>query len=140
MSSTMKVDIVSAEANIFTGEANMVVVTGELGELGIKSGHAQLLTRLKPGHVRVQLSDGTEELFYISGGFLEVQPDIVTVLADTADRAQNLDEAAALEAQKHAQKLLHDNQADIDYATALTQLAQATAQLEAIRLLKRNLQ
>jgi F-type H+-transporting ATPase subunit epsilon len=140
MSSTMKVDIVSAEANIFSGVATSLLITGELGELGIKPGHSQLLTRLKPGHVCVTLENGTQELFYVSGGFLEVQPDIVTVLADTADRAQNLDELAALEAQKHAQKLLHDTHADIDYATALAELAQATAQLEAIRLLKRNLQ
>ncbi len=139
MSFTMKVDIVSAEANIFSGKATSVIVTGEMGELGIKPGHSQLLTQLKPGHVNVKLEDGTEEFFYVSGGFLEVQPDVVTILADTAQRAQNLDELAALEAQKYAQKLLKDTQADVDYATALAELAQATAQLEAIRLMKRNL-
>ncbi len=140
MAETIKVDIVSAEASIFSGVATMVVVTGELGEIGVMPGHAQLLSPLKPGHVVVELPDGQKEYFYISGGFLEVQPDIVTILADTAARAENLDELAAVEAQKHAQKLLQDTRADIDYATALTELAQATAQLEAIRLLKRNLQ
>jgi len=133
------VDIVSAEANIFSGVAEMVFATGELGELGIPYGHAQLLTTLKPGQVRLLQEDGSEELFYISGGFLEVQPDRVTVLADAAERAADLDEAAALEAKRRAEKLFEDKQADMDYAEALAELARAVAQLRAIQMLKKKI-
>jgi F-type H+-transporting ATPase subunit epsilon len=136
---TIQIDIVSAESHIYSGSAQMVFVTGELGEIGIAPGHAQLLTRLKPGYVRVLHADKTEEVFYISGGFVEIQPDIITVLADSAERAQDLDEEAALEAQAQAKRLLEDKQAEIDYATALQELAQAAAQLQAIAQLKRKL-
>lgn len=131
------VSIVSAESHIFAGKAAMVCASGQEGELGIPHGHAQLLTQLRPGHVRVVQEDGSEELFYVSGGFLEVQPDRVTVLADSAERAADLDEAAAKEAIKRAQKLLEDKQADLDYAAAMTELAMATAQLQTIQELKR---
>jgi F-type H+-transporting ATPase subunit epsilon len=139
MAFTIKVDIVSAESNIYSGNAKMVFLTGEMGELGIAPGHSQLLTRLKPGHVRLQLQDDTEEVFYISGGFAEIQPDIVTVLADTAERAQDIDEIAAIEAHEEAERLLRDNKAEVDYAEVLSQLAQAAAQLQAIQQLKRKL-
>lgn len=136
---TIQIDIVSAESNIYSGTAQMVFVTGELGEIGIAPGHAQLLTRLKPGYVRVLHADKSEDVFYISGGFVEIQPDMVTVLADSAERAQDIDEEAALEAQAQAKRLLEDKQAEIDYATALQELAQAAAQLQAIAQLKRKL-
>jgi len=131
------VDIVSAEAHIFSGQASMVFATGELGELGIPFGHSQLLTTLKPGQVRLLQEDGSEELFYVSGGFLEVQPHRVTVLADVAERAADLDEVAAIEAKKRAEKLFEDKQADMDYAEALAELARAVAQLRAIQALKK---
>ena len=102
MASTIQCDIVSAEAEIFSGEASMVVITGEEGELGIAPRHAPLLTRIKPGQVRVMLPDGGEEFYYVSGGMLEVQPHVVTVLADTAARATDLDEAAAVKAKADA--------------------------------------
>jgi len=133
----VNVDIVSAEAQIFSGKAEMVFASGELGELGIPFGHAQLLTRLKPGHIRLRQENGEEEIFYVSGGFLEVQPETVTVLADVAERAADLDEAAAIEAKKRAEKLLDDKQAKVDYATALVELARATAQIKAIEALKK---
>lgn len=139
MAFTMKIDIVSAESSIYSGDASMVFLTGEMGELGVAPGHSQLLTRLKPGHVRVLLPDNTEEVFYISGGFAEIQPDIVTVLADTAERAQDIDEVAAIEAREEAERLLKDNKAEMDYAEVLAQLALAAAQLQAIQQLKRKL-
>ncbi|MAZ39149.1 MAG: F0F1 ATP synthase subunit epsilon [Legionellales bacterium] len=131
------VDIVSAEAHIFSGKAQMLFASGELGEMGVSFGHAQLLTSLKPGYVRLRKQDGNDEIFYISGGFLEVQPEHITVLADVAERAADLDEAAALEAKKQAQKLLEGKQAQLDYAVALMELARASAQLRAIQALKR---
>lgn len=139
MAFTIKVDIVSAESNIYSGIASMVLLTGEMGELGIAPGHSQLLTRLKPGHVRVQLPDNSEEIFYISGGFAEIQPDIVTILADTAERAQDIDEIAAKEAHEEAERLLRDNKAEVDYAEVLARLAETAAQLQAIQQLKRKL-
>lgn len=138
MSFTMKIDIVSAEASIYSGTAKMIFLTGEEGELGIAPGHSQLLTTLKPGHVRIELADDMQEIFYISGGFAEIQPDIVTILADTAERAQDLDEVAAVYAREQAEKLLKDK-TDVDYATVLAQLAQAAAQLEAIQQLRKKL-
>lgn len=131
------VSIVSAESHIYSGKAAMVCASGKDGELGIPYGHAQLLTQLKPGHVRVIHEDGSEELFYVSGGFLEVQPDRVTVLADSAERAADLDEAAAQEAVKRAQKMLEDQQTELDYAAAMSELAMASAQLQTIQELKR---
>ncbi|HSJ47614.1 MAG TPA: F0F1 ATP synthase subunit epsilon [Gammaproteobacteria bacterium] len=136
MAMTMHVDIVSAEAEIFSGTATMVFAPAEMGELGIAPRHTQLLTRLKPGEVRVVDEKGEEQSFYVSGGILEVQPHVVTVLSDTALRAKDLDEAAALQAKEQAEKLLADNQSDIDYAKAQLELAEAVAQLRAIQKIR----
>jgi F-type H+-transporting ATPase subunit epsilon len=136
MAMTLHVDIVSAEAEIFSGTATMVFAPAELGEVGITPRHAPLLTRLKPGEVRVQSQSGGEESFFVSGGMLEIQPHIVTVLADTAIRAADLDEAKALEAKERAERLLADQSADIDYARAQAELAESVAQLAAIRKLR----
>ena len=137
--STIQCDIVSAEAEIFSGEASMVVVTGEEGELGIAPRHAPLLTRIKPGQVRVMLPEGGEEFYYVSGGMLEVQPHVVTVLADTATRAADLDEAAALKAKEEAERALADRSADMEMAEAQAQLAEAAAQLAALERLRKKL-
>ena len=137
--STIQCDIVSAEAEIFSGEASLVVVTGEEGELGIAPRHAPLLTRIKPGQVRVMLPEGGEEFYYVSGGMLEVQPHVVTVLADTAARAADLDEAAAVKAKEDAERALADRSADIGMAEAQSQLAEAVAQLAALERLRKKL-
>lgn len=137
MAMTLHVDIVSAEAEIFSGTATMVFAPAEMGEVGISPRHTPLLTRLKPGEVRVQTDDGEEQSFFVSGGMLEVQPHVVTVLADTAIRAANLDEAQALEAKERAEKLLSDKTADIDYAKAQAELAESIAQLSTIRKLRK---
>jgi len=136
MAMTMHVDIVSAESEIFSGTATMVFAPAEMGEVGIAPRHAPMLTRLKPGEVRVQDQDNAEQSFFVSGGMLEVQPHVITILADTAIRADNLDEAQALEAKERAEKLLSDKSADIDYAKAQAELAQSMAQLAAIRKLR----
>ena len=135
--STIQCDIVSAEAEIFSGEASMVVVAGEEGELGIAPRHAPLLTRIKPGQVRVMLPEGGEEFYYVSGGMLEVQPHVVTVLADTAARAADLDEAAALKAKEEAERAIADRSADMGMAEAQSQLAEAVAQLAALERLRK---
>lgn len=135
----MQIEIVSAEKEIFSGEATHIVVTGLLGELGIYPGHTQLLTALKPGPVRIVKPSGEDEILYISGGILEVQPQLVSILADTAIRAADLDELAALEAKEHAERILNDKQSDIDYAKATAELAQAVAQLQVISKLKKKL-
>jgi F-type H+-transporting ATPase subunit epsilon len=137
MTATLRLDIVSAELLIFSGEVEMIFVTGEMGELGIAPGHAQLLTTLKPGQVRVITKEKQEEVFYISGGMLEVQPYIVTVLADTAIRAENLDEAAALSAKEQAEKALSGKLSTIDLAKATAELERITAQVRAIQRLKK---
>lgn len=137
MTMTIHVDIVSAEADIFSGLAEMVFAPAVLGEVGITPRHAPLLTPLKPGEVRVRLSPEKEESFYISGGLLEIQPHVVTVLADTALRAHDLDEASALEAKQRAEKMLADRQADIDYARAQAELVEAMAQLQAIERMRK---
>lgn len=131
--STMQVEVVSAEQEIFSGKATMLIATAESGELGIYPQHTPLLTNLKAGDVRVQTEDGEEQVIYVSGGILEVTPKKVTVLSDTAIRADDLDEAAALEAQRKAEKALKDSNADIDYARAKAELAQAAAQLQALK-------
>ena len=136
MAMTLHVDIVSAEAEIFSGTATMVFAPAEMGEVGIAPRHAPLVTRLKPGEVRVQTQDGEEKSFFVSGGLLEVQPHVITVLADTAIRAADLDEAQALEARERAEKMLADKTADIDYAKAQSELAQSMAQLAAIKKLR----
>jgi F-type H+-transporting ATPase subunit epsilon len=136
MAMTLHVDIVSAESEIFSGTATMVFAPAEMGEVGIAPRHTPLLTRLKAGEVRVQTQGGEEQSFYVSGGMLEVQPHVVTVLADTAIRADSLDEAQAMEAKERAEKLLADKSADIDYAKAQAELAESMAQLAAIRKLR----
>jgi F-type H+-transporting ATPase subunit epsilon len=136
MAMTLHVDIVSAEAEIFSGTATMVFAPAEMGEVGVAPRHAPLVTRLKPGEVRVQTQEGEELSFFVSGGLLEVQPHVVTVLADTAIRADDLDEAQAQEAKARAEKMLSDKTADIDYAKAQAELAQSIAQLAAIKKLR----
>ncbi len=136
MSMTLHVDIVSAEAEIYSGTVTMVFAPAEMGEVGIAPRHAPMLTRLKPGEVRVQTQEGEEQSCFVSGGLLEVQPHVVTVLADTAIRAHDLDEAAALEAKERAEQMLSDKQADIDYARAQAELVESMAQLAAIRKLR----
>lgn len=140
MSSTAKLrlDIVSVEKQIFSGDVEMVFVTGEMGELGIKAGHSQLLTTLRPGFVRAILPNQEEEVFYISGGMLEVQPYIVSVLADTADRAENLDEVAALEAKAQAEKVLAGKSSQIDIARATAELAEAIARLRTLNRIRKH--
>ena len=139
MTQTIRVDIVSAEAEIFSGEATMVVASGELGELGIAPRHAPLITRLKPGHVDVILANGERQQFYVSGGMLEVQPEVVTVLADDASRTSDLDEAAALQARKEAEDALANRTAEMDVAQAQAKLAEAMAQLQALERLRKSL-
>ncbi|MEN8108732.1 MAG: F0F1 ATP synthase subunit epsilon [Pseudomonadota bacterium] len=136
MAMTLHVDIVSAEAEIFSGTATMVFAPAEMGEVGIAPRHTPLLTRLKAGEVRVQTQEGDELSFFVSGGMLEIQPHVVTVLSDTAIRADDLDEAQALEARDRAEKMLADKSADIDYAKAQAELAQSMAQLAAIKKLR----
>ena len=137
MATTIRCDIVSAEEEIFHGNAQMVIATGEMGELGIAPRHAPLITRLKPGQVRVQLEGGEEQFFYVSGGILEVQPNVVTVLADTAIRAKDLDEGAAARAKAEAERLLANRTDAMEVAQAQVELAQAIAQLQAIERLRK---
>lgn len=134
---TLRLDIVSAEKEIFSGEAEMVFVSGLMGELGIAPGHAPLLTPLKPGNVKALLPNKQEELFYVSSGMLEVQPFVVTVLADTALRAADIDEAAAIEAKEKAEQAIANKSADIDMARAAAELAEAIAQIRTIQNLKK---
>ena len=136
MAKKLHVDIVSAEQQIFSGEATMVIAPGESGELGILPEHAPLLTRIKPGTVRIVTGDGEEEVIYVSGGMMEVQPDMVTVLADTSVRAHDLDEAKALEAERLAKEALANRTGAMEHAKALAELAEASAQLAAIRKLR----
>ena len=139
MASTIRCDIVSAEAEIFHGEAEMIVATGELGELGIAPRHAPLITRLKPGKVVVTLPGGEKLDFAISGGILEVQPQVVTVLADTAIRAQDIDEAAVLAAKAEAERVLSNRGETMDIEHAQKRLAEVTAQLQALERLRKTL-
>ncbi len=136
MAMTIHCDIVSAEEEIFSGLVDMLVATGEMGELGVNYGHAPLLTSLVPGPVRIVTQDGQEKIFYVSGGFLEVQPGIVSVLADTAIRADDVDEAAAEEARREAEHALANQTGDFDYGRASAQLAEAAAQLATLRKMK----
>ena len=134
---TIHVDVVSAEASIFSGEAKFVTLPGEMGELGIYPRHTPLITRIKPGAVRIVRADNDEEEFvFVAGGILEVQPNVVTVLADTAIRGHDLDEAKANEAKQKAEEALRNKDATIDYAVAQAELASAVAQLAAIRKLR----
>ncbi len=138
MSMTIHVDIVSAEEQIFSGLAEMVYAPAIMGEVGIAPRHTPLISPLKPGEVRLDLGNGKEEFFYISGGVLEVQPHVVTILSDTAIRAHDLDEAAAIEAKKRAEEALSDQKSDIDVAKARAEIAAAAAQIAAIQKLKIN--
>lgn len=137
MAMTLQCDIVSAEREIFSGLVEMVITTGSLGEIGIAYGHAPLLTGIKPGPVRLIKQGGAEEIFFVSGGYLEVQPYHVTVLADTALRADDMDEAAALDAQQLAQQQLADQSSEIDFQRAAIQLAEAAAQLRTLQAIKK---
>jgi F-type H+-transporting ATPase subunit epsilon len=134
---TIKVEIVSAEGEIFSGEATMVFAPGSQGDLGITPRHAPLLTLLKAGEVRVQTPDGAEQVFYVGGGALEIQPTVVTVLADTALRAKDIDEAAALAAKQRAEEALKDRAGAIDHAEALAELARVAAQLKILERLRK---
>ena len=137
MAMTVHVDIVSAESEIFSGTATMVHASGVMGDLGILPRHTPLLTKLKPGEVRVERADGEEEFYYVSGGMLEIQPHCITVLADTAIRAKDLDEAAAKQAKERAEQAMRDKKGEIDLAQAERELAEAMAQLQAIQKLRK---
>ena len=139
MAITVHVDVVSAEEKIFSGLAEFVVLPGEVGELGILPGHKPLMTRIKPGAVRLKLpNQAEEELIFVAGGILEVQPGLVTVLADTAIRGHDLDEVKASEAKRKAEEALADRSAELDYARAQSELAEAVAQLAAIQRLRKS--
>ena len=137
MAMTVHCDIVSAEKQLFSGLVELVVAAGVEGDLGVMPGHAPLLTRLKPGPVRVKKQNGDEEVFYVSGGFLEVQPKLVTVLADTAERAQDMDGAQAEEAKQRAKEALEGKNTDMDYSRAAITLAEASARLRTIEQIKK---
>ena len=134
MAATLHVDVVSVEENIFSGEASFVALPGEVGELGIYPRHTPLITRIKPGAVRILRADnGQEEFVFVAGGILEVQPNAVTVLADTAIRGKDLDEAKANDAKKHAEEAMRNAKSDIDFAKAQSEFAEMAAQIAALR-------
>ena len=134
MATTLHVDVVSVEENVFSGEATFVALPGEVGELGIYPRHTPLITRIKPGAVRIQRADnGQEEFVFVAGGILEVQPNVVTVLADTAIRGKDLDEARANEAKKSAEEAMRNAKSDIDFAKAQSEFATMAAQIAALR-------
>ena len=135
--STIQVEIVSAEGEIFSGPASMVFLPASEGDIGVAPRHAPLLTLLKPGEVRVRTPDGNEQVFYVGGGALEIQPNVVTVLADTALRAKDIDEAAALAAKQRAEEALKDRAGRIDHAEALAELARIAAQLKILERLRK---
>lgn len=138
MAMTIHVDVVSAEQAIFSGVAEFVAVPAEMGELGIYPRHTPLITRLKPGSVRMKIpNQAAEELVYVSGGILEVQPNVVTILSDTAIRGHDLDETKALEAKQQAEEAMKNRAASMDYAKAQSELAEAVAQLQAIQKIRR---
>lgn len=139
MAAKTHLDIVSAEREIYSGPVEMVVATGDLGEIGVIAGHAPLLAVLKPGEIRVIPKEGTEEIYYVSGGMLEVQPYHVTVLADEVERAADLDEAAAIEAKREAEKAMSSKQSEIDYSKAAAELARAVAQIRAIQKIRKHM-
>ncbi len=139
MAITVHCDIVSAEDEIFSGQVEMIIAAGTLGDLGIAPGHAPLLSELKPGPIRLVTLGGNEEVFYVSGGFLEVQPSQVKILADTALRADDMDEAAAAEAKHHAEQALENQSGDFDYSRAAAQLAEAAAQLRTLQAIRKKM-
>ena len=130
---TIHVDVVSAEESIFSGEARFVALPGEAGELGIYPRHTPLITRIKPGSVRIEMANGDEEFVFVAGGILEVQPNCVTVLSDTAIRGKDLDEAKASDARKQAEEAVKNAKSDIDLAKATSELAVMAAQIAALR-------
>lgn len=136
MTTTVHCSIVSAEEEIFSGQVEMVVATGTMGDLGIMPGHTPLLTGVRPGPVRLVLEGGEEEIFFASGGYMEVQPTSITILADTAIRAHDLDEAAAVEAQKKAEQELSDQRADFDFARVAADLQEQAAMLRTIQKIR----
>ena len=138
MAMTVHCDIVSAEEELFSGLVERVIAHGNLGDLGIMPGHAPLLTELQPGPIRVQRQGGAEEIYYVSGGFLEVQPNLVSVLADTAVRADDLDEAAAQEAKEVALKAMNDQASELEYSRATAELAEAMAKLRTVQQMRRH--
>lgn len=133
MANTIHVDVVSAEESIFSGEAKFVSLPGEAGELGIFPRHTPLITRIRPGSVRIEMADGSEEFVFVAGGILEVQPDCVTVLSDTAVRGKDLDEEKAVAAKAAAEEALKNAKGDIDIAMAQSELAVMAAQIAALR-------
>jgi len=138
LAGTLQVDIVSAEKAIFSGRAKLVVVSGEEGELGIYPGHTQLLSAIKPGQVKIVAKDGSEQFYYVSGGFVEAQPDVVTILADTVIRAKDIDENKALAAKDRAEKLLASSKKlDDNYNAIIIELTKAIAQLQVLKNIKR---
>lgn len=138
MANSFQCEVVSAEQSIFSGEISQIIVAGTEGDLGILPGHTPLMTELAPGPLRVIRGEGEEEeIYYVTGGFLEVQPDLVSVLADTAVRANDLDEAQAEEARKEALKSLNEQQSDLDYTRAAAELAEAVAKLRTLDQLRR---
>ena len=139
MATTVQCEIVSANESLFSGPVEMVVATGSLGELGINAGHAPLLSDLKPGPVRIIKEADNEEIYYLSGGYLEVQPNAISILADTAVRADDIDEAAAAEAVKAAEQGLANQAGEIEYSKAAAMLAEATAQLRTVQTLRKKL-
>ncbi len=139
MAMTTTCDIVSAEEAIFSGSVTMVVATGVMGELGILPGHTALLTQLRPGPIRLIKEGGEEDIFYCSGGILEVQPTVVTILADTVERAGSLDQAAAEEARKQAEQALANQKDEVDYANAAAQLAEAAARLRTLDAIRKKM-
>tara|TARA_Y100001933_G_scaffold197082_1_gene197680 strand:- start:362 stop:787 length:426 start_codon:yes stop_codon:yes gene_type:complete len=139
MNSTVQCNIVSADESLFSGSVSMVIATGSLGEMGITPGHAPLLSDLNPGPVRLLIEGGEEEIYYLSGGYIEVQPTSVSILADKAVRAVDIDEAAASEALKLAEKTISNQSGEIDYSKAAAQLAEATAQLRTVEKLRKKI-
>ena len=135
--STIQCNIVSAEKEIFSENVTMVVATGSLGELGIKPGHSQLLTGIKPGPVKIVKENGEEEVFFLSGGFIEVQPDVVTLLSDVAIRAEDIDEEQAEKAREAAEKIKENADSDLDFSRARAELAEAAARLQTLRKLRK---
>jgi F-type H+-transporting ATPase subunit epsilon len=135
--STIQVDVVSAEESIFSGEATFIALPGEAGELGVMPGHTPLITRIKPGSVRIKLADGSEEFIFVAGGVLEVQPKHVTVLSDTAIRGKDLDEARAEAARRDVEEAINNAKGDFDMAAAQAELAVLAAQVAALRRLRK---
>lgn len=134
---SFNLEIVSAEKSLFSGSVKALVANGELGELGISPGHAPLLTRLKPGMIKLVDKEGKEDFFYVSGGMLEVQPHVTTILADTAARADDVDEAAAIAAKEAAEAAMADQNSEIEYSKAAAELAEAVAQIRTIQAIRK---